>query len=47
MRPSADADFPRDEAWISDLFARMQARLNDIYAHETAALDMLRTALNE
>ena len=47
MRPSADADFPRDEAWIKDLFARMQAQLNDIYAHETAALEMLRTALNE
>ena len=44
MRPALDADFPRDEAWIGDLFARMQAQLNDIYKHETAALDMLRAA---
>ena len=42
MRPALDADFPRDEAWIGDLFARMQSQLNDIYAHEMAALDLLR-----
>ncbi len=47
MRPALDADFPRDEAWIGDLFARMQAQLNDIYAHEMAALDTLRGALSD
>ena len=45
MRPAADAAFPRDEAWINDLFARMQAQISDIYAHENAALDTLRQAL--
>lgn len=46
MRPDADAAFPRDEAWINDLFARMQAQISDIYAHEVAALDLLRSALD-
>ena len=46
MRPALDADFPRDEAWIGDLFARMQSQLNDIYAHEMAALDLLRSSLD-
>ncbi|MDE2816953.1 MAG: DUF4872 domain-containing protein [Chloroflexota bacterium] len=45
MRPDADAAFPRDEAWINDLFARMQAQISDIFAHENAALDMLREAM--
>ena len=45
MRPAADAAFPRDEAWINDLFARMQAQISDIFAHENAALDTLRQAL--
>ncbi len=45
MRPAADAAFPRDQAWIDDLFARMQAQLSDIYAHETAALALLPPAL--
>ncbi|MYB77297.1 MAG: DUF4872 domain-containing protein [Chloroflexi bacterium] len=47
MRPDADAAFPRDEAWINDLFARMQAQISDIFAHEVAALDMLREALED
>ena len=45
MRPAADAAFPCDEAWITDLFARMQAQLFDIYEHERAALDTLRRAV--
>ena len=45
LRPALDAAFPRDAAWIDDRFARMQAQLNDIYAQEMAALDMLRAAL--
>lgn len=45
MRPGADADFPCDQAWIDDLFSRMQAQISDIYAHENAALDVLREAL--
>lgn len=47
MRPAADAAFPRDEAWINDLLARMQAQVSDIYAHENAALDMLREAMQD
>lgn len=47
MRPAADAAFPRNQTWIDDLFARMQAQLHDIYAHENAALDLLRGALAE
>lgn len=45
MRPDADAAFPRDETWINDLFARMQAQISDIFAHENAALAMLREAM--
>ncbi len=44
MRPEEDAGFPRDEAWINDLFGRMQAQISDIFAHENAALDVLRDA---
>ena len=47
MRPAADAAFPRDQAWINDLFARMQAQISDIYAHENAALDTLRGTLKD
>ena len=47
MRPALDAAFPRDQAWIDDLLARMQGQLYDIYAHENAALDLLRGALAE
>lgn len=45
MRPAADAAFPRDQAWIDDLFLRMQAQVSDIYALEVAALKTLTIAL--
>ncbi len=47
MRPIVDAEFPCDDDWIDDLFARMQAQVSDIYAHEGAALDMLRGYLDD
>ena len=47
LRAELDRDFPLDDAQVSDLFARLSAAVEEVYARETAAVAQLAQAIGQ